>query len=182
MRGKQRLQTLIKVALPTVVALAMVGTFMLVGGPGLLPGSTAHAAPATAIKSISVNNTCDATGGFTGVVTLDGTFTGNIVLKVTYHTPGSSSFLPTGDTTTVTFNGTSSATYAFQTLTQFPGANTYRIEVVDSGGLGGATEKSNSVQPCTPGTTATPTFTPPPKVTPTATPTIGKTTTTTTTT
>jgi len=128
----------------------MIGAFFLVGGLGTGPLNIAEAGPATSIDSISVSSTCDSTGGFTGTVTLNGTFTGTITLGVFFHTPGSSVFLPTGDQTTVTFTNSSTATYAFATLTQQPDANTYRIQVIDSGSLGGVTTKSNSVPPCTP--------------------------------
>jgi hypothetical protein len=169
---------LIKLALPTIVAVAMVAMFMLVGGLGFLPSNTAHAAPATSITSISVNSTCGTAGGFTGTVTLNGTSSGTITLGLFYHVPGNSTFIDSGLRATATFTGGSTATYNFASFT-FPGANTYRIQVIDSGGLGGATVKSNSVQPCTPGTTTTATPTSPPPTKTTATPTIGKTTTTT---
>jgi len=139
----------------------MLGAFAMVGGFDDLQIGIVEAAPsaaATTITGISVSSTCDAAGGFTGVVTLDGSFSGQITLGVFYHTPGTSGFFPTGDQTTVSFSGGSSATYAFSTFTQVNGANTYRIQVINSGGLGGATVKSNSVPPCT-GTTTTTTTT-----------------------
>src|SRR5215471_11796927 len=134
---------LLSVVTTALAAAFMLGAFTLVGGFGDLQIGTVEAAPATSISSISVSSTCDATGGFTGTVTLDGTFTGSITLGVFYHTPGSSTFLPTGDQTTVTFSGTSSAIYAFATFTPVAGANTYRIQVIGDStpsGLGGLTE------------------------------------------
>ena len=150
--------------LTTAIAAAfMFGTFAMVGGFGDLGTAVVEAAgPATTITSISVSSTCDSAGGFTGTITLDGAAAAGqmVTLGTFYHIPGNSSFLPTGDQTTVTFaTGASSATYAFATLTQFNGANTYRIQVISATPtLGGLTVKSNSVPPCT-GTTTTTTTT-----------------------
>jgi hypothetical protein len=141
-----------------VVAILMIAAFALLGGIGP-QGNTVQAAAATSIQSISVNSTCDPTaGGFAGTVTLNGTFSGSITLGLFYHVPGGSQFVYSGVSTTASFAGTSTATYAFTPFT-FAGANSYRIQVLDSGGLGGSTVKSNSVPPCTPTTTTTTTTT-----------------------
>jgi len=143
----------------TAAAAVMVGTFALVGGFGDLPATTAEAAPttaATSITSISVSSTCGSLGGFTGTITLDGTFTGTITVAVFYHVPGGSQFVESSPAVTAdaTFNGTNTATYNLAPFT-FPGANSYRIQVVgQSDSLGGTTVKSASVPPCT-GTTTT---------------------------
>jgi hypothetical protein len=108
----------------------------------------AYAAPASSINSISVSATCGSAGGFTGTVALNGTFTGTVELGLFYHVPGSSTFIDSGLRADAPFSGGNVATYNFPAFT-FPGANTYRIQVVNSAGLGGATEKSNSVPPCT---------------------------------
>jgi len=142
-----------------LVAALMLAAFARMGGLGVEPRvSVANAADATSISSISVSSTCGELGGFTGTVTLNGTFTGSITLGLFYHVPGSSTFVYSGLSTTVTFNGTSTGTYNFPSFS-FPGANTYRIQVLDSSGLGGATVKSASVSGCTPTTTTTTTST-----------------------
>jgi hypothetical protein len=100
------------------------------------------------ITSISVSSTCDAAGGFTGTVTLSGNASTTVTLGLYYHLTGGSQFLYSGVSTTVTFAGTSTGTYAFGPYTGPAGTNTYRIQVLNSGGLGGSTIKSNSVPPC----------------------------------
>src|SRR5262249_4587439 len=70
---------------------------------------TATATPSVSIVSITI--ACNtSTGQFHGVVTLSGPFTGSITLGLFYHVPGGT-FTDSGDHTTVTFTGTSTATY-----------------------------------------------------------------------
>lgn len=133
----------------------MLLAFALVGGTGGL--RIAEAAPATSITSISVSSTCGSAGGFTGTVTLNGTFSGTVVLGLFYHVPGGAQFVDSGLRADATFTGGTTATYDFASFT-FPGANSYRIQVIDGAGLGGTTVKSQSVPPCT-GTTTTTTTT-----------------------
>lgn len=142
-----------------LAAAFMLGAFTLVGGFGDLQIGTVEAAGASNITGISVNSTCGSAGGFTGTVTLDGTFTGTVVLGLFYHVPGGT-FTDSGLRANAVFTGGSTATYNFTSFT-FPGANSYRIQVIDGGGLGGVTTKSNSVPPCTgtPTTTTTTTTT-----------------------
>ncbi|HLZ69037.1 MAG TPA: choice-of-anchor R domain-containing protein [Dehalococcoidia bacterium] len=140
------------------------GLMILVGILGLATSGIrpplAAASPATSISSISVSSTCDSQGGFTGTVTLSGTFTGTVVLGLFYHVPGGSQFVDSGRRANAVFSGTSTAVYQFAAFS-FAGANSYRIQVIDSGGLGGSTVKSNSVPPCT-GTPPPPPPPPPP--------------------
>lgn len=160
-----------------VIGALMLIAFALVGGTGGL--RVASAAPATSITSISVSPTCGTSGGFTGSVNLDGTFTGTVTLGLYYHLPGGAQFVFSGITTTATFTGGTSATYNFGAFS-FPGANSYRIQVIDAAGLGGASTKSASVPPCTGTTTTTTTTTSTSTSTTTSTTTTGTTTATTT--
>lgn len=128
----------------------LLGVVALVGILGVVTGGrlpVAHASPATSITSISVSATCGSLGGFTGTVTLDGTFTGTVQLGLFYHVPGHSTFVDSGLRADATFAGTNVATYNFAPFT-YAGANTYRIQVIDAAGLGGSTAKSNSVPVC----------------------------------
>jgi hypothetical protein len=136
-----------------VAAILMLGAFAVAGGFGDLQVGTVEAAAATSIQSISVSATCGTAGGFTGTVTLDGSFTGTVQLGLFYHVPGGSQFVDSGLRANATFTGGNTATYNFASFI-FPGANSYRIQVINAAGLGGATTKSNSVPPCT-GTTTT---------------------------
>ena len=154
----------------------MLGTFALVGGLGMT--EIADAAPATSITSISVSATCGTLGGFTGTVTLDGSFSGTVVLGLFDHIPGTSIFADSTLRADATFTGGNTATYNFPSFT-FAGSNTYRIQVINSDGLSGATVKSNSVPHCT-GTTTTTTTTTTTSTTPTSSTTTGTTSTTTT--
>jgi hypothetical protein len=141
-------------------AAVMLSAFAMVGGFGELPASTAEAAAATNITSISVSSTCGSNGGFTGTITLDGTFTGTITVAVFYHVPGGSQFVESNPpvTAVATFNNSNTATYNLAGFS-FNGANSYRIQVVgQSDSLGGTTVKSASVPLCT-GTTTTTTTT-----------------------
>ena len=153
MESSQRSHRLIGMAVIALLAALMLGAFARMGGLGIEPRvAIANAATATEISSISVSGTCGSAGGFTGTVTLNGTFTGTVELGLFYHVPGSSTFTDSGLRADAVFSNSSTAIYNFASFT-FPGANTYRIQVIDGAGLGGTTTKSNSVQPCTPGTT-----------------------------
>jgi hypothetical protein len=128
------------------------------GGP-----LTAEAAPSStpSISNISVNAACDTQGGFTGTVTLSASFTGSVTLGLFYHLPGGAQFLDSAVRTTATFTNSGTASYAFGAYTGPAGTNSYRIQVIDAAGLGGATVKSNSVNPCTPTSPPPPTCTVP---------------------
>jgi mucin-6/19 len=139
------------------VVVLLVAAFMWAGGIGPnAQSSVAKAGPSgsVSISSISVSSTCGEAGGFTGTVTLSGNATTTVTLGLFYHVPGTSTFQDSGLTDNVVFSNSNTAPYNFSSFTA-TNANTYRIQVVDSGGLGGATVKSNSVQPCTPTTTTT---------------------------
>src|SRR5262249_19929738 len=150
----------------TVWRLALLSVVLVVAmGMAATARRTFAQVPATSIISISVGECGESP--LSGTVTLDGTFTGSITLGLFFHMPASPTFDPTGDTTVVTFSGTSSENYTFSTVTLIPGANSYRVEVIDADGLGGGDTKSPSIPACG----VTPTPTPTPTSTPTQTPT-----------
>lgn len=121
---------------------------LLVASAVTIAPQRASASPSVSISSISVSGTCGTSGGFTGTVTLSGNASATVTLGLFYHIPGNSAFFDSGQRATAVFSGTSTATYNFASYTN-ASANTYRIQVTDSGGLGGSTVKSNSVPPCT---------------------------------
>jgi hypothetical protein len=92
--------------------------------------SVGHAA--NIVTSISVS--CVDSNTASGTVTLDGPYTGDVVLKLAYHVPEGE---PNGgwhdtsplQTTTVSFNGTSQESYTINMVPEF-NANTFRVEVV----------------------------------------------------
>jgi hypothetical protein len=151
-RQRHRLISIVGIAL---IAALMLAAFARLGGLGIEPRiATANAAAATTITSISVSPTCGSNGGFTGSVNLNGTFTGTITVGVFYHVPGDSTWFYSGVSGPATFNGTSSATYNLASYTN-PAANSYRIQILDDGGLNGGATKSASVPGCSPSTTTT---------------------------
>ena len=149
-RQRHRLISIVGIAL---IAALMLAAFAKLGGLGIEPRiASANAAGATAITSISISPTCGSNGGFTGSVNLNGTFTGTITVGLFYHEPGSPTWTYSGVSDSVTFNGTSSATYNLASFS-IASANSYRVQILNAAGLNGGTTKSASVPGCSPSTT-----------------------------
>src|SRR5215472_5849764 len=158
MNVRRRERRTVEALITALVMVVMLGAFVLLGGRSSDVLSGAVDAASASIQTISVSGTCGSLGGFTGTVTLDSPATTTLTLGLFYHVPGNPTFTDSGRRATVTFTNSTVGTYNFAAFI-FAGANTYRIQVIDAGGLGGATVKSESVSPCA---AATPTLTPTP--------------------
>lgn len=164
---RQRLHKTLQLGLSVIVALAMVGLFVLVGGLGTRPGNNVVRAQdggsgLVSITSISIPS-CVSGPSIDGTVNLDGNFTGTITLELFYQAGSvTRGFVDSGQSTTATFTDSSSATYSFSPFTPIAGAKSYRVDVLSApSGINqpSTNTKSQSVPPCAGTTTTTTTVT-----------------------
>ena len=138
--GKRVLRRLLLILLfLSLVGIPFASRYALQGQAAPLPPGT------VSITGISVN-VIPGNATVSGVATLSGDFTGTVTLIGQSHLPGDDQFNSTGGTATVTFAGTSSASYSL-VLNPVSGANAYRVAVQASSPIiNGLTTKSNSFE------------------------------------